>query len=239
MKDYGMYTKIQQLKEKGFRQSNVARQLGIHRNTVKKYWDMTADVFEDHLFSINRTKLLAEYESIIVKWLSEHPTASAAQICDWLKEYYKADFAERTVSRYVKDLRKEYSLKKSADPREYEAVEELPPGLQMQVDFGEKIMESISGGKMRIRVAAFILSHSRYKYVAFQSRPFTSADFVRHCMASFRYFGGMPAEMVIDQDSILTVSENYGDIIHTYEFEKMRQECKLSIYLCRNVNVNE
>ncbi len=60
MKDYGMYTKIQQLKEKGFRQANVARQLGIHRNTVKKYWYMTADVFEDHLFSINRTKLLAE-----------------------------------------------------------------------------------------------------------------------------------------------------------------------------------
>jgi len=43
----------------------------------------------------------------------------------------------------------------------------------------------------------------------------------------------MPLELVFDQDHIVSVSENYGDIIYTYEFEKLRQECKLSIYLCR------
>ncbi len=43
--------------------------------------------------------------------------------------------------------------------------------------------------------------------------------------------GGMPAEMVFDQDSIVCVSENAGDIIYTHEFEKFRQECKISIYM--------
>ncbi|KUO77468.1 MAG: hypothetical protein APF77_06300 [Clostridia bacterium BRH_c25] len=67
MKGYEMYTKIQQLKEKGFKQTNVSRQLGIHRNTVKRYWDMTADEFEDNTFTVNRTKLLSEYEETIVR----------------------------------------------------------------------------------------------------------------------------------------------------------------------------
>ena len=39
--------------------------------------------------------------------------------------------------------------------------------------------------------------------------------------------------MVFDQDSVVSVSENYGDVVHTYEFEKLRQECKFDVYLCR------
>ena len=41
--------------------------------------------------------------------------------------------------------------------------------------------------------------------------------------------GGMPEELVFDQDSIVCVSENAGDIIYTYELEKFQQECGLSI----------
>ena len=46
----------------------------------------------------------------------------------------------------------------------------------------------------------------------------------------------MPTEMVLDQDSIVGVSENAGDIIYTYEFEKFRQDCKMAIYLCRGAD---
>ena len=52
----------------------------------------------------------------------------------------------------------------------------------------------------------------------------------------FRYFGGMPREMVFDQDSIVCVSENAGDIVYTYEFEKFRQETKMNIYMCRGAD---
>lgn len=233
MKGYEMYTKIQQLKEKGFKQTNVSRQLDIHRNTVKRYWDMTADEFEENTFTVNRTKLLSEYEETIVRWLTEYPSTTAAQVCDWLKEHYSEYFKERTVSRYVKDLRSKYNLKKTAHPRDYEAVDELPMGQQIQVDFGERWIKNINGIREKVRFIAFVLSHSRLKYVQFQDRPFTAVDLVRYCQKCFKYIGGMPIEMVFDQDHIVSVSENYGDIIHTYEFEKLRQECKLSIYLCR------
>ena len=133
-------------------------------------------------------------------------------------------------------LREKYGLKKSQPPREYEAVPELPMGQQMQVDFGQMAMQNVDGGHTTVYAAVFVLSRSRYKYAQMQSRPFTSVDLVRICHDRFQYMGGMPAEMVFDQDSIVCVSENAGDIVYTYEFEKFRQECKLAIRMCRRAD---
>jgi len=228
-----MYTKIQQLKEKGFKTNAVANQLNIHRETVKRYWNMTVDEFENFSYSLCKTSLLSSYESVILSWLTQFPTMSAAQVCDWLKEHYKEYFAERTVSRYVKNLRNEYNILKTVLPRDFEAVEDLPLGKQLQVDFGEEWMKSIDGSKVKVRFVAFVLANSRYKYTQFQNRAFTTVDLVNACNNCFKFFGGVPLELVFDQDSIVSVSENYGDVIHTYEFEKLRQQLGFSVYLCR------
>ena len=84
-----------------------------------------------------------------------------------------------------------------------------------------------------MRFAAFVLSHSRYKFVWFQSRPFCTVDLLTALRECFKYIGGMPQELVFDQDSIVCVSENNGDIVYTTEFEKFRQECGFRIYMCR------
>ena len=236
MKGYHVYSKIQQFRMAGFSQRQVARRLGINRKTVKRYWEMPVNEYEEMSGAICRMQYLDKYQGQILGWLRKFPDLTAAQVCDWLKEYYREDVSERTVSRYVKQLREEYGLKKSDPPREYEAVPELPMGQQMQVDFGQKVMPNVEGGQTKVYVAAFVLSRSRYKYVQVQSRPFTSVDLVRICHDCFRYMGGMPAELVFDQDSIVCVSENAGDIIYTYEFEKFRQECKLAIRLCRGAD---
>jgi len=231
MKGYRVYSQIKQLQEKGFSRTSVAKRLNINRRTVNRYWGMSADEYENQCLS--RAKLLDGYQEIILHWLNEYSALSAAQVCDWLKEHYGAAYPERTVSRYVKDLREKYHLPKTVETRDYEAVPESPPGQQMQVDFGEKWMMVVGGGRMKVRFAAFVLSHSRYKYVEFQSRPFTTVDLCRALRGCFSYMGGIPQELVFDQDSIVAVSENYGDVIHTYEFEKLRQDLKFSVYLCR------
>lgn len=236
MKGYSVYSKIQQLKDAGFTQRGAAKALGINRKTVKRYWDMPVTQYEEKRQTVVRAALLDEYQEQIVYWLRQHPSLSAAQVSDWLKENYNAYFSERTVSRYVKNLREKYNLQKTPNPRDYEAVPELPMGQQVQVDFGQKVLKNVDGGWTRVYVAAFLLARSRYKYAELQSRPFTSVDLVAICHNCFRYFGGMPQEMVFDQDSIVCVSENAGDIIYTYEFEKFRQESKMSIYLCRGAD---
>ena len=45
--------------------------------------------------------------------------------------------------------------------------------------------------------------------------------------------GGIPQELVFDQDNIVCFSDNCGDIIRTNEFEKLHQKCKFSGYVCR------
>ena len=236
MKGYNVYSRIQQMQEAGFSQRAIARSLRINRKTVKRYLNMPLDQYDTQRLSIQRQSVLDEYRDQIVHWLRAYPTLSAAQVCDWLKEHYSASFAERTVSRYVKALRDEYGLRKCESPRDYEAVPELPMGKQVQVDFGQMSLKNVDGGWTKVYAAAFLLARSRYKYVEMQSRPFTSADLVNICHNCFRYFGGMPQEMVFDQDSIVCVSENSGDIVYTYEFEKFRQETKVSVYMCRGAD---
>ena len=205
MKGYEVYSTIQQMKELGFSKSATASQLGINRRTVDRYWCMSLDEYQTNFVGICKRKLLDDYSGTIVGWLTEYPTTTAAQVCDWLKENYNASFSERTVSRYVKNLRTEYNLGKKSNPRDYEAVPELPPGQQVQVDFGFKWLKNINGGYTQVYVAAFVLAHSRHKFAELQSRPYTTTDLIRACRKCFKYMDGMQIEMVFDQDSVVCV----------------------------------
>jgi transposase len=71
---------------------------------------------------------------------------------------------------------------------------------------GETVIET---GE-RIYIFASVLSASRFRYVAVQNRPFKTLDVVLHLLDCFEYIGGIPEEIVIDQDSTLVVSENHG-----------------------------
>ena len=234
MKGYDMYCEIKQMKEKGFSLRQTAKRLGIHRATVKRYWEMDADEFEESSCRTSRQYKLDFMQETILGWLKENEGMSSAQVCDWLKEHYGDEYSERTVSRYVRRLREEYGIPKaSSEPRVYEAMEDPPMGKQMQADMGKKWMSTPSGGRIKVYFASYVLSHSRYKYVCFRHKPFTASDFVIATKRSFAYFEGMPEEIVMDQDSLISVDENYGDIIFTYEYERFRQEYGFSVYLCR------
>lgn len=233
MKGYEVYSKIQQLKSLGFKRAAVANRLNVNWRTVQRYWGMSPEEFESSLREVRRSGDLEDHRNIILSWLKNYPSMTAAQVSDWLKEHYAVNAKDRTVSRFVKQLRVQYDIKKVKQEREFEAVEELPPGYQMQADFGEKWMSTVDGTKVKVRFVAFVLSNSRLKYVHLQTRPFTATDFIRACKDFFVYIGGVPAEIVLDQDSLVAVSENAGDIIFTYEFEKFRQEVNLKVFLCK------
>jgi hypothetical protein len=105
----------------------------------------------------------------------------------------------------------------------------MPYGKQLQIDFGT--YKTKSGLKLYIFGA--VLSASRYKYIAFQDKPFTTIDLIGHLLDCFDYIGGIPLELVIDQDSVMVISENYGDIIYTKKFSCFIQEMGLKMYVCR------
>lgn len=202
---------------------------------MSKYWDMEEEEYGSRYTTVNRMTALRAYEDKIVGWLEAYPNMTAAQVRDWLREKHEIDANDRTVRLYVAKLREKTGLTKQAEPkREYEAVEERPKGHQMQLDFGEKtarLHESRSYKKLYFVVCT--LSYSRYKWGKFQDRPFRSIDLTEALYQSFEYFGGMPRELVYDQDSILVASENGGDIIHTQVFASFLTDTKIGVRVCR------
>ncbi len=238
MTGWKMYNQIHQFKESGFRKANVATKLGINVKTVSKYWEMTPQEFYEFLSrSRQRLKYLDKYEKEILDWLKKYPDISSAQIFDWLKERHLGfNGKERTVRDYVKRLREHYNLPKKSPSRQYQAIPDGPLGFQAQVDMGEKLLFKSDGTKIKLYCVALVLSHSRYKYAQWSDRPLNTAKLVDILNRAFEYFGGIPKQLVFDQDKIVAVSENYGDIIYTHEFERYRQELNLQVHLCRGAD---
>ncbi len=111
---------------------------------------------------VNRKKKLDPYRDLIVNWLQEFPSLSGAQVYDWLLERYPdLDVGESTVRRYVKKMRDVYNIEKMDEPREYGAVDELPPGKQMQVDWGQTVQKTKQKKDVKLYFIAYVLAHSR------------------------------------------------------------------------------
>jgi len=232
MEDFQVYSKIQQEKKQGFSREAAARHLSLNWRTVDQYWDMSMEEYEAKRERLC-TSGLETHKAVVLQWLMDFEDVSSSQIQDWLLEHYRETYKDRTVRDFVFKLRKRHDIPRAPATREYGPIPELPPGQQLQADFG--VLHAIRENMRRIRLhfVIFILAQSRYKFVVWQSRHFTSLDFVRALEACFEAFGGLPQELVIDQDRLMTVDENHGDIIHTYEFERCKTRHGFAVWLCR------
>lgn len=233
-----MYIDIQRLKQQGFSKTKIAKMLGISRPTVIKYLNMSAEEFEKEMLSQQQRKKKPDiYREEIITWIKENPDMTAAQVFDWLEEKYRnLAFNEPTLRNYVRSIREDYNIPKVPIIRQYEAVEDPPLGKQIQVDFGEKKVINTEGNVVKLYVMCFVFSHSRYKYCEWQGRPFNTTDIIGIHENAFAYFGGFPQEAVYDQDHLILVSENHGELIYTKEFASYLQTRRFSVYMCRKAD---
>lgn len=233
-----MYMEIHQLIKKGFSKTKVAEKLGISRSTVHRYLKKNPSDMSKWVDSIQtRTKKLDPYKELILSWLREHPDMSAAQVEDWLKERYEdLEVGESTVRSYVRELREEYKIRKETSSRIYEAILDSPMGEQIQVDFGHTKQKAADSKEVKLNFIAFVLSNSRYKYTEWLDRPFTTQDVIKAHENAFKWYGGIPGELVYDQDSLIVVSENGGDLILTQEFQQYKESRNLNLRVCRKAD---
>lgn len=236
MEKWHMYMEIYQMKQQGFKIRRIARSLRISRTTVYKYLEKSPEEMSEWMSSTRtRKRKLDQYELLIHTWISEHPDLSSAQIHDWLKERYQdLSIGASTVRSYIKDIREKYAIPKIASPRVYEALPESPMGAQ--VDFGEAKQKTIEGKCKKLYFFSMVLSHSRYKYAEWLDRPFTIEDVIKAHESAFAYLGGMPQEVVYDQDSLIVVSENGGDLVLTEAFQKYHQQRDFQLFVCRKAD---
>lgn len=233
-----MYIEIQHLYKKGFSKSTISRMLKISRPTVIKYINMSPEDCQEELESRNqRSKKPAIYHDDILAWLKQYPEMTASQVYDWLEEeHLELGFIESTVRNYVRWMRKEYNIPKDTGIRQYEAMDDPPMGKQMQADFGQIIVETNNGSKLKLFVMCFILSNSRYKYCEWQDRPFTTVDVIKIHENAFEFYCGMPEEIVYDQDNLILNSENHGDLVYTHGFAAYLQKRRFKVFMCRKAD---
>ena len=228
-----MYYEIKRLQKQGYGINRIKRELGIDKKTVRKYLKMDeAEYRQYHITMQDREKEFDALQDEIISLYKENDFLKlpAAAIYDYLEEKHgKLPANENSLRNYIRYLVLTGRLTLNERKRYYTKVADLPYGKQLQIDFGEK--KNRRGGKYYIFAA--VLSTSRFKYSALRERPFTAMDLILHLLDCFDYLGGIPQELVIDQDSVMVVDENAGEILYTREFGDFIHEMALSMRVCR------
>lgn len=231
-----MYYEIKRMSGLGRSVSQISQALGCNRRTVKKYLEMNDDEFESFMAHRSlRQKVLLPYEDFVRGRLEQFRDTSAAQMHDWLKEAHD-DFPRvdpKTVFNFVKWVRHRHDLPQEPSSRDYQIIPETPYGLQAQVDFGEYHLRQSNGKRTKVYFFTLVLSRSRFKFVWFSDRPFTTELAIQGHEKAFGYIGGIPSEIVYDQDTVFISNENSGDIILTGRFRDYVREQGFGLHFCR------
>lgn len=231
-----MFRQVQTFRRQGFSKASIVKALDLDPKTVAKYFAMGEEgyrayrqdqLYRDKVFDSYRKEILEVYEANSFRKLE------VASVYDYLEEKYGALPAnEQSLRNFIGYLIGTDGLRLDETARLYTKVPELPFGKQMQLDFGQYRCPS----GLRLYIFAALLSASRYKYVIFQGKPFRTLDVIRLLLDAFDYFGGRPEELVIDQDRLMVVSENAGDIVYTKDFKHFVDEQGFGLWVCRRAD---
>ncbi|NJO00296.1 MAG: IS21 family transposase [Bacteroidia bacterium] len=231
------YHHLQQMLAQGVSKAEIARKLGMSRKTLYKWLSRPESGFVDWVEdSVHRRRKLSVYEDFLLTRLAQCPEARPALLLDWLKEAHPdlPALNRKTFYNYIDYLRRHHHLPVPAvNSRQYLCVETLEYGYQAQVDFGECTLSKAGGGGQKVHFFVMSLSRSGYLYVHFQTNPFDAYAVVQCHEAAFGFFGGIPQQLVYDQDRRMIRQENLGEILYTQVFHQYLLSRSFAIYLCR------
>jgi len=195
------------LRERGWSRRRIARELGIHRETVGRYVRLARAGPPDGEVPAGSTstgggskpaKVLTGSEPgrsrcephrrVIIELLDRG--LSAQRIYQDLVVEHGFDGSYSSVQRFVRGLKRT----SSAPFRRMECE----PGAEAQIDFGTGApVIAPDGRRRRTHVFRIILSHSRKAYSEVVYRQ-TTDEFIRCIENAFHHFGGVPRTLVID-----------------------------------------
>lgn len=214
--------------EQGMSKAAVARKLGISERTVYRWiaaGQLDREVDESPVEYGPRRRQsskLDPYKEIIGARLVEYPELSAVRL---FKEVEAAGYAGGydQVKRYVREVRPRASQ---------EPVQrfETPPGHQGQVDFADF---RTPWGKRHALIV--VLGYSRLLWLQYYERQ-TMAVVMRGLESAFRYFGGVPAELLFDQMKAVIVEDKRevgGRLMENAEFLRFAFHWGFRIRACR------
>src|SRR2546426_9192721 len=188
----------------GWSHRRIARELGVNRETVGKYLALvrskpaisTPGSEPDPAAkpAISTTGSTVGRQSLCQPWLPQIERAvslglSAQRIYQDLVGEHGFSGSYQAVKRFVRHLRQ-------IQPVPFARME-VEPGAEAQVDFGQGAWVIVEGKRKRPHLFRIVLSHSRKGYSEAVWRQ-TTESFIRCLENAFRYFGGVPKTLVID-----------------------------------------
>lgn len=196
--------------QRGWSFRRIARELGIHRDTVSRHVRLAERASSQ---SEPEAKQATPPTGSDLPKQATPPTGSSGQPsqCEPLREVIQAKLElGLSAQRIWQDLRTDHDFAHGYDSvkrfiRRLGRTRPLPfrrmecgPGEEAQIDFGTGIPVIRPDGKRRrTHVFRIVLSHSRKAYSEAVFRQ-TTDDFIRCIENAFWHFGGVPKTLVID-----------------------------------------
>ncbi len=192
---------IHRLKNLSYSKRKIACELGLDRDTVKKYLKHPEIVVLPRLPKISK---LDPYRDLIDQFLESDPYVKATVVLQRLCE--KGFDGEISIVR-------DYLRKKRGkiNNREPFIRFESPPGKQMQIDWGHFGSLTYGNTRRKLYAMAVVECYSRMLYVEFTHSQ-KQESLHQALLNSFEFFGGTPDEIVVD-NMLTAVTERVGRLI--------------------------
>lgn len=214
---------IRQLWEQGLNKSEISRQAGVDRKTVRKY--LLQKGFLAYERNIDRKSLLDPYKDYIKSRLALYPLSAVRILSEIRARGFHGGYT--IVKEYVRGIKRNRTI-----PAEYRY--ETEPGVQSQCDWGDAGTIRIDGEVKALSCFAMVLGYSRMRYVEFTT-DCTTETFIQCHINAFDYFGGMTREILYDntKNVVLSRALKSSDSKWNPMFEDFFRTCGFFPRLCR------
>ena len=204
-----VYKEIRRLQLEGVTsQRAAAQQLGISRNTVKKYWEGNSVPWDRKEYSRDPAVMTTDVVQFITSCLDEDDRErvkkqrhTARRIYQRLVEEYGFTGSESSVRNVVHDMRAARKETKVFVPLKF------APGEAVQIDWGEATVY-MNGEKLVINLFCARLCHSCAPYVIAYKRQ-NLESFLDAIIHTFQYYGGVPRRVIFDNARV-AVKSGFG-----------------------------
>lgn len=204
MLNQDVFVKIQVLDHQGKSIKAIAREIGVSRNTVRKYL-RKPDELPAYKQRKARTTKLSDYEAYLKKRVEQAKP-------EWIPAVVLLqEIQEQGYSGKLTQLRQFLAPLKEKRPEDPVVRFETPAGKQMQVDF-----TTIYRGNQPLKALVASLGYSRASYVHFYDNE-RSESWLDGIKRACDFFGGVPKEILFDNaKSIILERDAYGEGNHRW-----------------------
>jgi transposase len=216
--------RIRELSGQGLGSKRIARQLGVSRNCVRRYLAGATVGFQERPAARRLDGATLREVRDLFGTIAEGNTVVIQQ--ELARRGLHVEL--RTLQRAVASLRQEQRAEALATVRF-----ETPPGRQIQIDFGEKVVR-IAGQPVKVYLMTAVLGYSRRLYCrAFLAQ--RQDDWLEGLDGAFRHFGGLTEQVLCDNASPLVTSHDResGHVVWNPGFEAFCRDRGLTPKACR------